>query len=237
MVRSCIKFAGALAIVLGFASATYAQDAAATDNVIRPLTKSGSAAMLFTLGGFGTFGVAAPVIATAPNGSNFGGGNTASGAGLRYFFADDMALRVLIAFGSTSTGADSLTSGAVSTLLFGIGAGVEWHMRPLYSTSPYIGVQIGFVSASQTTTNRVPNTSGGKDVDTKISASQFNAALLAGFDWFFTRGIAIGAEYQLGFATTSSSTTVAGTTANNPSTTGIGIGLASGASVHAVVYF
>jgi len=55
----CAGIIAAALIVLGFASTSFAQD---KDDIIRPLTKSGSAAFLFNLGGFGTFGVAAPAI-------------------------------------------------------------------------------------------------------------------------------------------------------------------------------
>ena len=148
------KYIAAALIVLGFASTSFAQD---KDDIIRPLTKSGSAAFLFNLGGFGTFGVAAPAI-----GSSFtaGAGNvslTVSPAtvGFKYFLSDDMALRVLLGFSNSSSGADSIPSGAISSTQFGIGAGIEMHMRPLYSTSPYVGAQVGFVSGSETITNKV----------------------------------------------------------------------------------
>jgi opacity protein-like surface antigen len=237
MVRSCMKFAGALAIVLGLVSASYAQD---KDDVIRPLTKSGSAAMVFTLSGFGTFGVGAPGIGTlavpTPNGiTAFNTTNqTIAGVGGKYFLSDDMALRFLLAFGTQSSGADTVNGGAISATQFGIAAGLEWHMRPLYSTSPYVGAQVGYGMASVSSQVKV----AGSDVTNKGSASVLGVSVFGGFDWFFTRGMAIGAEYALGFSTTSSSTT-AGTNASvsAPSATAIGLGLNGGANVHCIVYF
>ena len=107
-------------------------------------------------------------------------------------------------------------------------------MRPLYSTSPYLGAQIGYGMASASSQVKV----AGTDVTNKGSASVLGVSVFGGFDWFFTRGIAIGAEYALGFSSTSSSTTK-GTNASvsAPSSTSIGLGLSGGANVHAIVYF
>jgi hypothetical protein len=65
---------------------------------------------------------------------------------------------------------------------------------------------------------------------------------VAGFDWFFTRGMAIGAEWGLGFTTSSSSTESGGTSVDGPSPNSIalgmvGSGISGSGSVHAVVYF
>ncbi len=231
MLRSFTKLVGTAVIVLGLASAAHAQTEA---DIIRPLTKAGSAAFMFTFGGFGTFNLGAPVIGTVSSGTT---NQTVSGAGMKYFFSDDLALRLAFAFGTNSSGADTLTGGKETNTNYGIGAAVEYHMRPLYSTSPYIGGGINFASASRTMTNKV----GTADQDTKISGTTFGVGIFAGFDWFFTRGIALGAEYGLGFATTSSSLTTpngtSSTTTDAPSSSSIGLGLNGAASVHAVVYF
>jgi hypothetical protein len=58
---------------------------------------------------------------------------------------------------------------------------------------------------------------------------------MAGFDWFWTRGLAIGAEYGLGFNSVSGTTTTGGTQVDNPSTTMIGFNGVG--NVHLVVYF
>jgi len=233
MVRSFAKILGAAVIVLGLANAAHAQTEPA--DIIRPLTKAGSAAFLFTLGGFGTFNVGAPPVGTVTNG---GVAVTVAGAGMKYFISDDLALRVLLAFGNTSSGADSLATGKVVGTNFGIGAAIEYHFRPLYSTSPYVGGGVNFAMGNQTTTRKV----GTADQDTKISGTQLGVGVFAGFDWFFTRGLAIGAEYGLGFTTNSASTTVPNgsggtTTIDSPSSSAITLALNGSASVHAVVYF
>jgi hypothetical protein len=211
MLRSITKLVAAAVIVLGFAGAAQAQTEA---DIIRPLTKQGSAAMMFTLGGIGTFGIGGPSVGPV------------GGAGMKYFFSDDMALRVLI--GTQNTGKE------VSTNL-GIGAGVEWHFRPLYSTTPYVGAQLTFATQSRTNTTGF-GTTAKPDVDVKNSQTDIGVGLFAGFDWFFTRGLALGGEVNAGFSTGSSATTNGSNVEiTNPRTTNISVGTSG--SVHLIVYF
>jgi outer membrane protein W len=225
MLRSITKLVAAAVIVLGFAGAAQAQTEA---DIIRPLTKQGSAAMMFTLGGIGTFGIGGPSVGPV------------GGAGMKYFFSDDMALRVLIGFSNSSSGADSTFTGTqntgkeVSTNL-GIGAGVEWHFRPLYSTTPYVGAQLTFATQSRTNTTGF-GTTAKPDVDVKNSQTDIGVGLFAGFDWFFTRGLALGGEVNAGFSTGSSATTNGSNVEiTNPRTTNISVGTSG--SVHLIVYF
>src|SRR5579872_2134907 len=232
MSRFFSKFIVSAFVVLGIATASYAQDEA---NMARPLTKSGSAAFMFNLGGIGTFGLSAEAIATAiipnvlsPTGSPFS--TPVVGAGMKYFIGDDMAVKVLLAFGSTSNG-DTATK-KNTTMQFGIGAIYEYHFRPLYSTSPYIGGGIRFGTASQTFAS-------GTSSEVKASGTTFGIGVVAGFDWFFTKGLALGAEYGLGFSSASGSITVPspGIAPTVPTSTAIGIGLNGSGSLHALVYF
>lgn len=233
MSRFLMKFTLSVFVVIGIATASYAQDEA---NMARPLTKSGSAAFMFTLGGIGTFGLGAEAIGTVnvvvPTGgtTTFTFNQPVVGAGMKYFFSDDMALKVLLAFGTTSNGKD--TTAKFTTMQFGIAAIYEYHFRPLYSTSPYIGGGIRFGTASQTT-------AGGTSSETKISGTVLGIGVVAGFDWFFTKGLALGAEYGLGFASFSGSLTVPSpaTAPTLPTATTIGLGLNGGGSLHALVYF
>ena len=199
-----------LGLTLGITGSSRAQDNAGKDEIIRPITKQGSAAFVLTLGGLGTFNIGAPSI----NGMM-------SGVGVKYFLADDMALRILLGFANSSSPSTADTSSTLSTTTFGIGAGVEWHFRPLYSTSPYVGAQIGFSSTSSDVT---------KDATDKTTA--FSVTAIAGFDWFFTHGIAAGAEMGLGFQSNG------GTKTNGASKTSTStISLATNPNVHLVVYF
>ena len=220
MSRSLTKFL-AFVLVAGFALSAFAQD---ESNIIRPITKSGSAAFVFNISGLGAFGPTAQPIGVL-------NGAPVAGVGLKYYLSDDLAAKVLLAFASTDDGVDS---GGTTTTAFGIGAMVEAHFGPLYSTSPYLGGGIRFASGSST------RAGVGGAADTKLSATQLTIMAIAGFDWFFTRGIAIGTEWGLGYTMNSSDNGVA---PDEPSSSAIGLGMTSGGgvsgsgSVHAVVYF
>ncbi len=224
MSRSLTKFFAAFILVSGLALSATAQD---ESNIIRPITKSGSAAFVFNISGLGAFGPTAPAIGSV------GGSVPVAGAGLKYYLSDDLAAKVLLAFGSTSDGLDSL---GTSQMAFGIGAIIEVHFGPLYSTSPYVGGGIKFASGSSTTDI------GGTDTDAESSATQLTIMAVAGFDWFFTRGIAIGAEWGLGYTMNSTDDGVDATDEPSSSSIGLGMtntsgGISGSGAVHAVVYF
>ncbi len=205
-----------LAFVFGVARTSFAQE---DNSIIRPITKQGSAAMIFELAGIGTFGFSGPGI--------LGFGMPAVGG--KYYVSDDMDIFVLAGLNSSS-GSDSIAStqsAKPSSTDFGIAAGVQAHFRPLYSTSPYVGGVVSFGSHS--------DDEGLSSNDVKHSSSTFGIAALAGFDWFFTHGLCLGGEMTLGFRSTSSSQTVEGTTTDSQGTTVIA--LATNASVHLNVYF
>jgi outer membrane protein W len=209
-----------LTFVFGVARTSFAQE----DNIIHPITKQGSMAMIFELAGIGTFGFTGPGIM---------GYNAMPAVGAKYFISDDMALFVLAGL-TTSSGNDSTpstVSAKQSSTAFGIAAGFQMHTRPLYSTSPYWGAMVSFGSYSADN----GGTSGTDGTDEKRSSSAFGVAALAGFDWFFTHGLSLGGEVSLGFKSTSASTTVGGTTNDDQGTTVIA--LATNASVHLNVFF
>lgn len=217
--KSILRSLAVLAVVIGVSGSAFAQDN--NNDIIRPITKQGSAAFMFTLGGLGTFNLSAP---------SLGPGLGNAGFGMKYFLADDVALRVLLGLNMNSTNTP-VSGGSDVTKTnngFGLGVGVEYHFRPLYSTSPYIGGQIGFASGS---------TDNGLDAPLKVetSSTSLSIAALAGFNWFFTRGLAVGAEYSLGFTSTNGTTTQGGTENDNPGTSMIGLGGVG--SVHFIVYF
>jgi hypothetical protein len=223
-----LALAFVLAFTFGIARTSVAQDA--DKDVNRPITAQGSAAFMFTINGLGSFGIGSPAI----------GGDTAGpilfGVGGKWFFADDMALRVLLGFNSRSgnSGNPDSSSAKPTQTQFGIGVGVEKHFRPLYSTSPYAGLQISF--ADQSTDDGAAGTA--TDQEKKTSSSTFGVAALAGFDWFFTRGLALGAEMTLGFSSSSNSTTIAAGSSKTFDSQGVSvIALATGGNVHLVVNF
>lgn len=223
MSRSLTKFFAAFMLVSGLALSATAQD---ESNIIRPITKSGSAAFVFNISGLGAFGPTAPAVGSVA-------GTPVAGAGLKYYLGDDLAAKVLLAFGTTN---DGLDSGGTSTTAFGIGAIVEVHFGPLYSTSPYVGGGIKFASGSRTVDIL------GTDTDSETSGTQITIMAVAGFDWFFTRGIAIGTEWGLGYTMNSTDDGVDATDEPTGSAIGLGMtstsgGISGSGSVHAVVYF
>ncbi len=231
MSRSFVKFVFTLFIIVGFANISQAQDEA---NITRPSTKAGSAAWVFSFGGLSTLSMTGVPIGTVsvPEATTFNDVSL-TGAGWKYYLADEMALRVGLGFGTSSSGdADptKFSGGKTSKTAFGINAGIEMHTRAVYSTSPYFGAQINFASGSYTNTSTV----GSSTTEVKGSGTAFGLSVLAGFDWYFTHAIAIGGEYTLGFGTSSSSATRGGTTTDLPSSTNIGIG---NANIHLVVHF
>ncbi len=217
-----------LAIVIGFAGNAAAQGG--DEKIIRPITKQGSAAFMFTMQGWDYFGLNSNPLAEALSNAGFG---------MKYFMSDNLALRILVAILMRTTappeGDDATING------FGVGVGAEYHFPPLYSTSPYIGAQLGFESESS------ENQGGNTEAAMQSASSTFPSKessetaisfhVLAGFNWFCTEAIAIGAEYSLGLTTRSGSfTPVSGSEEQDmPSTTSIGFG-GTGA-VNLAVYF
>lgn len=202
--KAILRSLAVLAIVAGMSGSAIAQDT--NPDIIRPITKQGSAALVMTIGGLGTFNLAAPVL---------GPGLGSAGFGMKYFLADDIALRILLGL-NTRTEAPEAGNDATETG-FGLGVGMEYHFRPLYSTSPYIGGQIGFASMGT-------NNGGEGTAEIETSTTQLAIAAIFGFDWFFTRGISVGAEYSLGFSSNSGTTTTGAVESDNPAITTIGFG-------------
>jgi len=231
MVRPFRKIFFITIAVAGLTQASFAQD---NDNYPKPITKSGSAAWMFTISGLGPFGMSGLDFAEfqVPQSGETPAKFIVFGAGGKWYFVDNMALRAMLGF-TTSTDGDTdptkSPGGKTTTTIFGIAAGIEMHTHPVYSSSPYFGAQISFASGGSD--NQI--TTSGTTTETKSSGTAFGIGVLAGFDWYFTNAIAVGGEYMLGFNTTSLSSTDAGKTTNMPSSTNIGI---SSGSVHLVVH-
>lgn len=248
MTRLFTQFAAAC-LILCTATLATAQDNA---DIIRPLTKSGSAAFVFTINGLGDFGLSGPVIGssamptvqvdTAGNIVAFteGGNVVMPGIGFKYFVTDDMALRFGLAFRAFEEGKEELDqramggpTGKVQRNTTGINFGAEYHFRPLFSTSPYLGAAISFLTDNWKNTFRSTTLFNWK-------STSFGVSAIGGFNWFFTRGLAIGAEYGLGF--TSTSTVIEHRDAgilkqDEPTNTDVGFGTNGGGNIHLVVYF
>ncbi len=227
MSRSLFKVTLVLLILAGFVGMSRAQGGE-DNSIIRPSTKAGSAAWVFAFQGLSTLGMPA---------MNIGDPVTVgpsmvqvAGAGYKYYLSDDLALRAILGFGTSSNG-DAEKGGKNTYTNYGVAVGIEMHTRAVYSTSPYFGAQLSYAGGSSK--NEV--TSGGTTTETSYSGSSFGIGVLAGFDWYFTHGLAVGAEYMLGFSSGSASATVAGTTTDAPSTSAIAI--TNNGNVHLVVHF
>lgn len=213
-----------------------------TSTVNNPITKSGTMAMEFSFGGLNSMSFPGELIASFL----FPGEGTTDakylyGAGAKYYVSDGLALRAILGFSTNTSGADSLTSGKTTGTLFGIVVGAEMHTHSVYAISPYFGAQIVFASGSSDNTKSVGSTPGkgtptiqaATTTETKYSATGFGVGVVAGFDWYVLKSIALGFEYSLSFGTTSSSTTTGGTTKDLPASTSFGI---NAADLHLLIH-
>ncbi|HEY6437801.1 MAG TPA: outer membrane beta-barrel protein [Ignavibacteriaceae bacterium] len=144
------------------------------------------------------------------------------GAGFRYFVSDQIAIVGGLSFGtSSSTLEDDNGMTENSLTVFGISVDANYHMRSLYSVSPYVGFHInyGLLSGSSDFT---PD--GGTVATTDYSGNGVGIAAQFGFDWYFTEGLSLGGKYALGFESLGKPeiTDEAGTV-EGPSTTAFGI--------------
>lgn len=144
------------------------------------------------------------------------------GAGFRYFVSDQIAIVGGLSFGTSSSTLEDDNGMTESTLtVFGISVDANYHMRSLYSVSPYVGFHInyGLLSGSSDFT---PD--GGAVATTEYSGNGIGIAAQFGFDWYFTEGLSLGGKYALGFESLGKPeiTDEAGTV-EGPSTTAFGI--------------
>lgn len=233
----------ALVFVLGMISSVRAQE---RDNTHKPITSKGSMALVFDFGGLDMLDMRAISLASILYpGEGEADAVVVYGAGMKYYLADDFALRALLGFSTKSSGDPDPTkspAGKTTTTTLGIGVGAEMHTHAVYAISPYFGAQLSFGMASSDHTQDIVDAPHGKSDqvlatttnETKYSGSVIGIGVLAGFDWYVFDGVALGAEYSLGFSSASASSTVNGTKTDGPSTTAIGIG--SG-GVHLLLHF
>jgi hypothetical protein len=135
---------------------------------------------------------------------------------LRYFMKDDMAVRVRLGLGSSSTtnkvadAAGTTTAEIKTNSGFGImlAPGIEKHFAGTSKLSPFVGAQlmIGFSTAATTeVTNAnksVPTAADVKNGDSyKLDGGSnlgFGLGLIMGADYYITDGIFVGGEMGLG---------------------------------------
>jgi opacity protein-like surface antigen len=148
------------------------------------------------------------------------------GAGFRYFFTNEIAVGIGLNFGSGSTERvfPNNDKEELSVTSFGVAIDANYHFKPLYSVSPYVGVNVNFGSVSST----FDETTDGTTTSTELSGTGFGAGLNFGFDWYFTEGLSLGGRYTLGFQSLSKPEAKSGnTTVEGASSSEFGIGSAS----------
>lgn len=199
---------------------------AGDDNM--PKTKDGDKAWMFSMGGLAFLSA----------------GNYNGGVGGKYYLSDGNALRLALGFGTTST-TTKYTGPADPTRADIKNSGTAFSVSPAYlhsitSSGPinaYIGLEAGIGIGS----NTVENPGFVNNNKNKTSSTTIMGAALAGVEWFPWSNISFGAEYQLGYSTTSGTneTTVAGTTTSTdaPSTNSFALGSVSAGNLTLSVYW
>ncbi len=178
---------------------------------VTPKDKSGDKALLFSINGFGNFGVGSLVAGNV----GITAGSTVSfssipGAGIRYYLADRLALRAIAGIGtrSDSDPGDTIIQAESSTFQFAVSPGIEVHMINAGPVSGYIGGQISFASATETSSSTVPDSANPlvrKRVESSTSGSGFGVGAFLGAEFFPWTNISLGAEYQVNFFSLSTS--------------------------------
>lgn len=148
------------------------------------------------------------------------------GAGFRYFFTNEIAVGIGLNFG-TSTSEREFANGdkdEFTSTSFGIAVDANYHFKPLYSVSPYVGINVNFGRFSTT----IDQTEGAITTTDEFSGTGFGAGLNFGFDWYFTEGLSLGGRYTLAFQSLGKPDFESGnTTIEGASSDSFGIGSAS----------
>jgi hypothetical protein len=231
------KFFLTLLLGLMFVGIAHAQDT-------KPRTASGDKALMFSITGLGTFGIGGSYAGTLP--VTLAGFDTAFddfgirvaaplyGFGMKFYLGDNVALRAAIGGGtstvSTPRAGDSTgKTDDVHDVYFGVAPALEFHIVNAGPVSVYTGATVNF----STTVH-----SSGDEADTiaykKRSYSTFGGSAILGVEYFPFSALSLGAEYQLGVASTSSSSTAGKKESDGKSYLDIGI---STLAVSLGVYF
>lgn len=134
---------------------------------------------------------------------------------IRYFMNPNIALRLGLQadyyhdkYDNEKAGTNNLVVGS-STFLFGILPGIEYHFEGTKRLSPYIGAEVyyyNFSSHAKAESNGTEfyRIKGATDaVESSFENRAFNEFGLgagAGFDYYFSKNIFIGAEFGYGFS-------------------------------------
>lgn len=216
-------------VLLFLASVSFAGDP-------KPVTNSGSKALLFDLGGL----------------ASLAAGNYGGGIGAKYYIASDLALRLSVGF-NTSTQTDKNTQSPLppgrigeSTLTstgFSIAPAITYNLAKSSTVAAYIGGMVIFNSSNEKREGNSAALGAGFDSgeEYRVSSTGFGFGGILGAEWFPWENISLSAEYRLGYAHSSRTTesTTGGTTVSvdGPTTSGFGIGSANSAAFTLSFYF
>lgn len=124
----------------------------------------------------------------------------------RYFFNDNLALRLNLDFGITSSKVESGTGTTKATAkysetTFSILPGIEYHLGNMERVSPYVGAELGFTSFGTKAKVEGDNytseiTNGGSDRD---GYNELGIGIVLGVDFYIVQGLYMGAELGFGF--------------------------------------
>jgi len=202
----------------------------------KPITKAGSKALLFDLGGL----------------ANLSAGNYEGGLGVKYYISNGFAVRVGLGFGMTSettknpattVPTNQLSESKLSGMSFSIAPGIQYNLVTTNAVVAYAGAQVSFTSSNQERTGNNAGMGVGftQGSSYKTSSSIFGAAAFIGVEWFAWENISLAGEYRFGFSTSSgkteSSSTSASASQDAPTSTSFGIGSANSANLTLAVFF
>jgi hypothetical protein len=184
-----------------------------------PRTSEGDRALLFSINGFGDFGVRGTIAGNVGRAtgmdSSLGAGSPIFGAGAKLFIAPKTAVRVGLGLGVVSLSSDSGGSGGGSASAFAISPAIEMHIVQAGSITGYVGGSISYA--------RMSAGSGGESSEYANATSSIGIGGLLGVEFFAWDRLSFGAEYQIGARFNSSSVTAAGRTIDGAGTTELGI--------------
>lgn len=135
--------------------------------------------------------------------SSLGAGAYKSGIGMRYYIQPGLALRPGLQFDyaseTTKTQLSGYSDAKDKMMAMGINLAVEKHAPGMGSLSPYIGAIAGFSIYNNSSEPSLPGTiPTGTWIKGTEKGMNIGVGGLAGFEWGFSEGVTLGAEYVLG---------------------------------------
>ena len=155
---------------------------------------AGTKSLIFSFGAFANGGLTSGAfLAVSPDGNMEPDATMAQyGVGGRYYISDQMAVRGAFQFQTTTRDAEGNED---SYTMFGLGAGIQYHFVTSGKVSVFGGGMLGFYKGTLE--------EEGQD-DTDVTG--FGLYGILGAEYYINRSLSFGAEYILGFTSTSAET-------------------------------